>query len=256
MGSRRVPEQACPRTPHVETETQTASIIPAAPIPVPIHIVTIPYFCFRRRNPCTSVAVRTAPVAPADAPTQSHRPAGLIFEGSAGHTEGRARSGLPRAGSTWSTTPPRRSAPSSLVSGGWCRAAASSSSSGRSSPSPRCGPSTTPRPWARPASGPRGCRRGSGRRWSCVPARRRPRRCSWSAPSSGSESAPTSAVGVGRPAQAAAWARAERSSGSKELGHEVVGLGVAGVLLDAALWPTRPRRRSRRRRRCASRAPR
>jgi len=42
----------------------SASNTPAAPIPVPTHMVTMPYFCLRRRSPCTSVAVRTAPVAP------------------------------------------------------------------------------------------------------------------------------------------------------------------------------------------------
>ena len=41
-----------------------ASNMPAAPIPVPIHIVTIPHFCLVRRMPCTSVAARIAPVAP------------------------------------------------------------------------------------------------------------------------------------------------------------------------------------------------
>jgi hypothetical protein len=33
-------------------------------MPVPMHNVTMPYFCWRRRMPCTMVAVRTAPVAP------------------------------------------------------------------------------------------------------------------------------------------------------------------------------------------------
>jgi hypothetical protein len=45
-------------------DAYTASKIPAAPMPVPTHIVTMPYFCLRRRSPCTIVAVRTAPVAP------------------------------------------------------------------------------------------------------------------------------------------------------------------------------------------------
>ena len=36
----------------------------AAPMPVPTHIVTIPYFRLRRRRPCTTVAARIAPVAP------------------------------------------------------------------------------------------------------------------------------------------------------------------------------------------------
>ena len=40
------------------------SKMPAAPMPVPMHIVTMPYFCWRRRRPCSSVAVRIAPVAP------------------------------------------------------------------------------------------------------------------------------------------------------------------------------------------------
>ena len=33
-------------------------------MPVPIHMVTMPYFFFVRRNPCIKVATRTAPVAP------------------------------------------------------------------------------------------------------------------------------------------------------------------------------------------------
>jgi len=43
---------------------QNASKMPAAPMPVPMHIVTMPYFLRRRRSPCMSVAVRIAPVAP------------------------------------------------------------------------------------------------------------------------------------------------------------------------------------------------
>ena len=43
---------------------QRLSKMPAAPMPVPMHIVTMPYFCLRRRRPCTRVAVRMAPVAP------------------------------------------------------------------------------------------------------------------------------------------------------------------------------------------------
>ena len=47
----------------------TDSKRPAAPMPVPMHIVTIPYFCPRRRRPWTMVAVRTAPVAPSGCPS-------------------------------------------------------------------------------------------------------------------------------------------------------------------------------------------
>ncbi len=44
---------------------QTRSKIPAAPMPVPMHMVTMPYFSLGSRwKACTSVAVRTAPVAP------------------------------------------------------------------------------------------------------------------------------------------------------------------------------------------------
>lgn len=43
---------------------QSASNTPAAPMPVPMHMVTMPYFCLRRRMPWSRVAMRTAPVAP------------------------------------------------------------------------------------------------------------------------------------------------------------------------------------------------
>src|SRR5690606_34273175 len=55
---------------------QIASKMPAAPMPVPMHIVTIPYFCWRRRIPCTMVAVRTAPVAPRGCPSAIAPPSG------------------------------------------------------------------------------------------------------------------------------------------------------------------------------------
>ena len=40
------------------------SKIPAAPIPVPTHIVTMPYLSLRLRRPCMTVAERIAPVVP------------------------------------------------------------------------------------------------------------------------------------------------------------------------------------------------
>ena len=52
------------RSPAPICDAYTASNIPAAPMPVPTHIETIPYFCWRRFIPCTMVAVRIAPVAP------------------------------------------------------------------------------------------------------------------------------------------------------------------------------------------------
>jgi hypothetical protein len=42
----------------------TRSMMPAAPMPVPTHIVTIPYFLLVRRSAWTTVAARMAPVAP------------------------------------------------------------------------------------------------------------------------------------------------------------------------------------------------
>ena len=60
---------------------QSASKMPAAPMPVPMHIVTMPYFCSRRRRPCTMVAVRTAPVAPSGWPSAIAPPSGLTFDG-------------------------------------------------------------------------------------------------------------------------------------------------------------------------------
>src|SRR5581483_380623 len=53
----------------VRTRRYTASKIPAAPMPVPMHIVTMPYFCLRRRRPCSRVATRMAPVAPSGWPS-------------------------------------------------------------------------------------------------------------------------------------------------------------------------------------------
>ena len=46
-----------------------------------VHIVTMPYFCLRRRMPCTMVAVRIAPVAPADA-QRDRAASGLTTDGS------------------------------------------------------------------------------------------------------------------------------------------------------------------------------
>ena len=36
------------------------SMMPAAPMPVPTHMVTMPYFCWVRRRPWTTVAARMA----------------------------------------------------------------------------------------------------------------------------------------------------------------------------------------------------
>ncbi len=44
--------------------SQTRSKMPAAPMPVPMHMVTMPYLPPVRCRPCTTVAVRMAPVAP------------------------------------------------------------------------------------------------------------------------------------------------------------------------------------------------
>ena len=56
---------------------QSASKMPAAPMPVPMHMVTMPYFCWRRRRPWTRVAVRIAPVAPSGWPSAIAPPSGL-----------------------------------------------------------------------------------------------------------------------------------------------------------------------------------
>src|SRR5690606_9982731 len=63
-------------------EGQSASKIPAAPMPVPMHIVTMPYLCFLRRMPWTMVAVRIAPVAPSGWPSAIAPPSGLTLSGS------------------------------------------------------------------------------------------------------------------------------------------------------------------------------
>ncbi len=56
---------------------RTRSKIPAAPWPVPTHIVTMPYLSWRRRSACTSVAERIAPVAPSGWPSAIAPPIGL-----------------------------------------------------------------------------------------------------------------------------------------------------------------------------------
>ena len=48
-------------------------------MPVPMHIVTMPYFFLCRRSPCTSVAARIAPVAPSGWPSAIAPPSGLTF---------------------------------------------------------------------------------------------------------------------------------------------------------------------------------
>src|SRR6185437_2411087 len=60
----------------------TISKIPAAPMPVPMHIVTMPYFCCLRRMPCTRVATRMEPVAPSGWPSAIAPPSGLTLSGS------------------------------------------------------------------------------------------------------------------------------------------------------------------------------
>src|SRR5690606_21319071 len=60
----------------------SASKMPAAPMPVPTHIVTMPYLPPVRRRPCTRVAVRIAPVAPKGWPSAIAPPRGLILSGS------------------------------------------------------------------------------------------------------------------------------------------------------------------------------
>jgi hypothetical protein len=61
---------------------QTRSRMPAAPWPMPTHIVTMPYFSWWRRSACTTVAARIAPVAPSGWPSAIAPPIGLTFAGS------------------------------------------------------------------------------------------------------------------------------------------------------------------------------
>src|SRR5690606_8227111 len=60
----------------------SASKMPAAPMPVPTHMVTMPYLPPVRRRPCTTVAVRIAPVAPSGCPSAIAPPSGLTLAGS------------------------------------------------------------------------------------------------------------------------------------------------------------------------------
>ena len=54
-----------PTSPRAQPLCHTRSKMPAAPMPVPMHMVTMPYLSFGSRwKACTSVAVRIAPVAP------------------------------------------------------------------------------------------------------------------------------------------------------------------------------------------------
>ena len=57
----------------------TRSKMPAAPWPVPIHIVTMPYLPPVRRRPCTTVAARMAPVAPRGWPRAIAPPIGFTL---------------------------------------------------------------------------------------------------------------------------------------------------------------------------------
>src|ERR1051326_9040928 len=55
------------------------SKIPAAPMPPPIHMVTIPYFPFLRFSSRRSVAVNFAPVQPSGWPSATAPPFALIL---------------------------------------------------------------------------------------------------------------------------------------------------------------------------------
>ena len=56
--------------------------MPAAPCPMPTHMVTMPYFSLWRRSACTTVAERMAPVAPSGWPSAMAPPMGLTLAGS------------------------------------------------------------------------------------------------------------------------------------------------------------------------------
>src|SRR6185369_3443590 len=58
---------------------QILSNIPAAPCPMPTHMVTMPYLRFLRRRACTTVADRIAPVAPSGWPSAIAPPMGLTL---------------------------------------------------------------------------------------------------------------------------------------------------------------------------------
>src|SRR6059036_2506073 len=58
------------------------SKIPAAPMPVPTHMVTMPYFRLLRRIAWITVAERIAPVAPSGWPSAIAPPIGLTLAGS------------------------------------------------------------------------------------------------------------------------------------------------------------------------------
>ena len=80
-------------------------------MPVPMHMVTMPYFCWRRRMPCRMVAVRTAPVAPSGWPRAIAPPSGLTLSGSS--SESRitasacaAKASLSSIQSSWSFVSP------------------------------------------------------------------------------------------------------------------------------------------------------
>ena len=62
--------------------SQTRSKIPAAPCPMPTHIVTMTYFSWWRCNAWITVAARIAPVAPSGWPSAIAPPIGLTFAGS------------------------------------------------------------------------------------------------------------------------------------------------------------------------------
>ena len=51
-------------------------------MPVPTHMVTMPYFNWRRRSAWTTVAARIAPVAPSGWPSAIAPPIGLTLAGS------------------------------------------------------------------------------------------------------------------------------------------------------------------------------
>src|SRR5689334_5858987 len=66
----------------VKPARYSRSRIPAAPIPPPIHIVTMPYRALRRCNSRRIVAVNFAPVQPSGCPRAIAPPFGLTREGS------------------------------------------------------------------------------------------------------------------------------------------------------------------------------
>lgn len=63
-----------------KNQTCSFSIIAAAPIPVPMHMETIPYFCFCLFNSGNKVAICLAPVAPNGCPNAIAPPLGFNLD--------------------------------------------------------------------------------------------------------------------------------------------------------------------------------